>query len=82
MYGADISRDHVKFLDFQVPNSYASASLKCQCVTLAVGFKLAFVEIGAYIDLHIDILSIEKKHEEDELGRKMPYIRTSATGRC
>ena len=61
-----------------MPNSYASASLKCQCVTLAVGFKSAFVEIGAYIDN----LSIEKKHEEDELGRKMPYIRTSATGRC
>ena len=65
-----------------MPNSYASASLECQCVTLAVGFKLAFVEIGAYIDPHIDNLSIEKKHEEDELGRKMPYIRTSATGRC
>ena len=62
-----------------MPDSYASASLKCQCVTLAVGFKLAFVEIGAYIDPHIDNL---KKHEEDELGRKMPYIRTSATGRC
>ena len=57
-----------------MPNSYASASLKCQSVTLAVGFKLAFVEIGAYIDLHIDNLSIEKKHEEDELGEKCPIL--------
>ena len=58
-----------------MPNFYVSASLDCQCVTLAVGFQLASVEIMAEIvvnlDPRIDTNYIKRKGEGHRIVREI-----------
>ena len=70
----DISKDH----DVQAPIFYVSASLDCQCVTLAVGFQLASVEIMAEIvvnlDPRIDTISNEKGEGQRNVREICPTL--------
>ena len=50
-----------------------SASLDCQCVTLAVGFELAS-EIVVNLDLRIDTISNEKGEGHRNVGEICPTL--------